>query len=439
MISLYVKRASLNPHGRAGNPTPDKGYAPISTDNCQQGVNYVAIYTGLLAGTRHPLVLFLVQNHQILAVTNTISIMRNFLHTYLPHARRLTMLATTASTRRMLLSSAVALCAALPLHAADTASTTTSGLDALTEQRQTLTAELEQYEQTLALLNPEGVPPEESTNPAVRKLALQAMLAKERLLAIAAEEVTLLQQEIQAGNTASKALADSAGIDDDEVLIAQARLAARTTIEGKPLRTLGTDYTRDKEAENVERLHELLQDYFAQVQNSANILPTEEEVAARQKSQRDIENLARIPYSADKVRLTGAEGSTALAHITRRLMNPAIPESRRDSAPICAIKTYLFDTLVASENRSLAPVGKNHYVARVRLQPGESTLNVMNERWEVSLPQQTMATDYLITYYKPPGRPAQLHLFTIEDLLALESPHIPAWLPKELNLQIDQG
>lgn len=363
--------------------------------------------------------------------------MRNFMHSIRQRAFRLFAIEGLPVRGRGLLLPTLVFCGALQATAADSESSVHVTLEVLAEQRQTLALELQQYEETLSLLNPVGAPPEESTNPAVRKLALQAMLTKERLLEIAAEEVTLLQQQIQRRARSSDNVAGSAGIDD-EVLIAGGEYAAIAR-EGKPLRTLGPDYTQDKEAENVERLHIMLEDYFAQVQNAANVLPTDEEVAAREKSQRDIENLARIPYSADKVRLTGPEGSTALAHITRRLMNPAIPESRRDSAPICTIKTYLFDTLVASENRSLQPVGKNHYVARIRLQPGESTLNIMNERWEVSLPQQTVAADYLITFYKPPGRDSQLHLVAIDDLLALESPHIPAWLPKELNLQTDRG
>ncbi|MFK7976860.1 MAG: hypothetical protein AB8C02_12035 [Halioglobus sp.] len=355
--------------------------------------------------------------------------MRNFLHT-LPPAGQLTQWAGTLSLILMLGLGTLS----LPIEAEESGVTT---LDVLTEQRQTLTLELEQYEETLALLNPGGELPATSKNPAVRKLAHQAMLTKERLLAIAAQEVTLLQQQIHGRSTAGTDVANTVGIDDDEVLIASERYAATASVEGKPLRTLGPDYTSDKDAENVERLHVLLEDYFAQVQASANVLPTDDEVLARERAKRDADALAKIPYSADKVHLSGQEGSTALAHITRRLMNPAIPESRRDTSPICAIKTYLFDTLVASENRSLQPVGKNHYVARLRLQPGETTLNIQKERWEVSIPQQTTAKDYLITFYKPPGRDAQMHLLAIEDLLALDSPHIPAWLPKELDIQIN--
>lgn len=362
--------------------------------------------------------------------------MRNFLQPLRQGLSRLAYQPGHRAFKCLLLTSM--LCLPTAIQAAEPNSAGMTRLDVLTEQRQILTLELEQYEETLALLHTNGKLPETSENAAVRKLAHQAMLAKERLLAIAAEEVTLLQQKIHDRAASSEAIANTVGIDDDEVLIASDQYAARSSVEGKPLRSIGPDYTQDEETENVERLHVLLEDYFAQVQVAANVLPTESEISAREQARLDADSLAKIPYSADKVHLSGIEGSTALAHITRRLMNPAIPESRRDSAPICAIKTYLFDTLVASENRSLAPVGKNHYVARLRLQPGESTLNIQNERWEVSLPEQTMAADYLITFYKPPGRTAQMHLFAIDDLLALESPHIPAWLPKELDIQINK-
>lgn len=310
-------------------------------------------------------------------------------------------------------------------------------IELLSEQRQSLTMELEQYERTLELLNPGGESPEESANPAVRGLAHQAMLVKEQLVAIAAEEVTLLQRQINGSAAASAEQFEET--PEDEVLVTAAADTPRTSYETKPLRSFSGDEIDDKEAGNVERLHELLEDYFAQLQHSANILPTDEEVAMREKSQRELETLAKIPYSADKVRLTGPEGSTALAQITRRLMNPAIPESRRDSVPIASIKTYLFDTLVASENRSLQPVGKNHFIARIKLQPGESTLSILADRWEVSLAQQATASDYLITFYKPPGRSAQLHIFAVEDLLAHDDAHIPQWLPEELKVQKNRG
>ena len=139
------------------------------------------------------------------------------------------------------------------------------------------------------------------------------------------------------------------------------------------------------------------------------------------------------------MRLTGREGSTALAQISQRLSNPNIPESRRDIAPICSIKTRLFGQLIFSENRSLRPVGKNHYLSRIRLQPGDTTLLVRNDRWLIRLPQDVNARDYLITLYAPPGADSELHVFPVEELLTYEDAHIPAWLPAELEIRQPAG
>ena len=176
-----------------------------------------------------------------------------------------------------------------------------------------------------------------------------------------------------------------------------------------------------------------------ELQEAARTLPSEEELAARAAAQLDAERLSRIPFSIDKVRLNGAEASTALSQITQRLSDPNIPESRRDIAPICGIRTQLFGTLIASERRSLKPVGKNHYIARVRLQPGDTTLRIRGNSWEVQLPKDVNAGDYLITLYAPPGTPPELHLFAVDDLLAEQDPHIPAWLPAEINLSPRAG
>jgi len=95
----------------------------------------------------------------------------------------------------------------------------------------------------------------------------------------------------------------------------------------------------------------------------------------------------------------------------------------------------LFGQLVGSESRSLTAVGKNHYVARVRLQPGNTTLIILDDRWEVRLPDHVNGRDFLITFYRPPVGEPELHAFAIDDLLALDRPHIPAWLPDELNIR----
>jgi hypothetical protein len=193
------------------------------------------------------------------------------------------------------------------------------------------------------------------------------------------------------------------------------------------------------EDENVARLLTLLSNHYTEQENSKRILPSEEELALRDAARLDADSLAKIPFSAEKVRLNGEEGNTALALMSQRLADITIPESRRDMALICSIKTRLYGSLIASENRSLKPVGKSHYVAKVRLQPGESTLRVAEHQWQVLLPQNISASDYLITMYLPPSATPEFHVISIPDLLAQTKPHIPAWLPPEINLKPTAG
>jgi len=308
-------------------------------------------------------------------------------------------------------------------------------LKALASERALLTAELQQYQKTLSILQTDGTPPEESGNAAVRTLAGEVVRLKERLVAIAEQEVTLLQKEISKSRSRETAVAAA---------VEAQRATARAAIESKPLRDIYEGYSREHEAADVERLHQLLENYHAEIQESSATLPTEDELAARELAARelairDAQTLSRIPFNADKVRLTGAEGSTALSEITRRLMDPRIPESRRDISYICAIRTRLFGNLVGSESRSLTPVGKNHYVARIRLQPGDTTLTVLDDRWELRLPQHTSGKDFLVTFYRPPVGEPELHVFAVDDLLAQERPYVPAWLPGELNIHQRPG
>lgn len=310
----------------------------------------------------------------------------------------------------------------------------TRKLQRLTDERLMLTAELDQFSKTLAILHTDGTPPEQSANPAVRTLAEKSVDLKQRLIAITEQEVTLLQQQIVAAKAKEGKKENTAGRAD---AVASAETKPANAMESKPLRSV--DYTAEYEAENVERLHGLLENYYSELQESANILPTPEELAARESAQHEAHALEKIPFSVDKVQLTGSEGSTALAEISERLMDPRVPESRRDVAPICIIKTRLFDTLVGSENRSLKPVGKNHFIARVRLQPGDTTLSIQSNQWEIRLPQHDAARDFLITLYRPLGGSPELHVFAVDDLLASTKPHIPAWLPNELKLKTKSG
>ena len=307
-----------------------------------------------------------------------------------------------------------------PAHSQTPAPNPEIELQALTQERGMLTAELDQYKATVRLIQTDGRPPEQSGNPAVRRLALEMVKIKERLIVVTERELTLLQEQI----TAARALA-----------AASPQYEVADGIESKPLRVTTPDYSMADEQEHVERLRTLLASYYAELQEAARTLPSEEELAARAAAQLEAEQLARIPFSADKVQLSGAEGSTALSQITRRLTDPDIPESRRDIAPICGIRTELFGALIASEQRSLRPVGKNNYVARIRLQPGDTTLRIQERSWKIHLPQHVNAGAYLITFYKPAGVDPELHVFSVDDLLAQKNAHVPAWLPPELNLR----
>lgn len=204
---------------------------------------------------------------------------------------------------------------------------------------------------------------------------------------------------------------------------------------GQPSAT-GAPLTIDEA--NVKRLQQLLKSYYTDMDKATQTGPSAEEIARRQMAERDAQRQAKIPYSIEKVRLDGTEGSTAMAHMSKRLLNPGIPESRRDTAPICIIKTRLFDTLIGSESRSLKPVGKNHYVATVNLQAGDSSLSIKSQSWEVQLPEHAEAREFIITFYRPPGGSPELHVFAIEDLLAIEDPHIPSWLPPEIQAKLRQ-
>lgn len=332
----------------------------------------------------------------------------------------------TASTARALERAAVLFLALLLIAAQARSQPRDSDLElqTLTSERNMLTAELDQYRSTVSLLQTDGTPAEQSANPAVRKLALEMVRIKERLIAVTERELTLLQRQI----LEARQLAETREQPGERAG------QARGGMESKPLRMDTRDHSLLSEEEHVERLRALLAGYYAQLEEAAFTLPSDTELAARAVAELDAKKLERIPFSADKIRLSGAEGSVALGRITRRLTDPDIPESRRDTAPICAIRTRLFGKLIASERRSLRPVGKSNYVARIRLQPGETTLRIKDERWQVHLPENASAGDFLITLYTPPDGLSELHLFAIEDLMAEEDPHIPAWLPLEVNL-----
>lgn len=290
-------------------------------------------------------------------------------------------------------------------------------LRALATERELITRELTQVQKTIALLQG-SVRPNGSGSTVVQQLSADAVELKQRLIELSQREIALL--EVGVLNIAAEAIA--------------AEPSDEAAIESKPIRTQTPDYSREAEAARVAQLHRLLRDYYVEEEESRQTLPTKEELAQREKSQRDAAQLSKIPFNANKVRLSGAEGSTALAQISERLSNPDIPESRRDTAPLCSIKTHLFGNLITSERRSLTQVGKHHYVTRIQLQPGDTTVRIQGFQWQVNLPEDINTIAYLITLYKPPGATPEFHIFSVDDLLAEEKPHIPAWLPEQLGL-----
>ncbi|MCB1689125.1 MAG: hypothetical protein KDI33_11580 [Halioglobus sp.] len=335
---------------------------------------------------------------------------------------------------RLVLFCALFLCGAAHAEQTETA----RKLQQLTDQRLMLTAELDQFRETLKLVHPEETPPEQSPNSAVRTLAIGAVEIKERLIAVTEQEIDLLQQQILASKSRIEAAKELDVIDDTDASAAAIAPPA-DPVDPQPDTAYPPGYPLAQEAESVDRLHKLLENYYLELEESSRILPTPEEIAQRELARRDAESLNRIPYSVDKVRLSGSEASTALAHISQRLVDPRIPESRRDIAPICNIKTRLLNTLISVENRSLKPVGKNHFIGRVSLQPGETTISVMADKWAVQLPEHAGVQDFIITLYRPVDGTPELHVFAVADLLAEGNPHIPAWLPDELDIKTQAG
>lgn len=294
------------------------------------------------------------------------------------------------------------------------ASTQEASLRALALERDLVAAELEQLQQTVDLLSQQ----QGDSSAAVQRLAADIQELKQQLIEVSRREIALLQTDLEQARH----------------LEAAARLPQQPRVmESKPL-PAGTNHGLEDEERQVTRLHQLFQQHRDEEAAARETAPTADELSLREAAGRDAQRLARIPFSPGKVRLSGAEGSAALAQISGRLMDPGLPESRRDSAPIASVKTYLFGALIESENRSLQPVGKYHYLARLRLQPGDTTIRMQGERWEIRLPEDIHTTDYLLTLYQPPGQPSELHIFSIEDLLAVEDVHLPGWLPPELGI-----
>ncbi len=294
-----------------------------------------------------------------------------------------------------------------------------ANLQTLALERDLIEAELTQLEKTVALLQGSTRSGQGESSAAVKRLNGDILELKQQLLNVSQQEVALLSSDLSA--------------------LEAAELAPQVTqriqaIESKPL-PAGPSYSAELEQAQVAKLHQLLRQYKVDEEAAKQTEPTADELAQRAAASRDADRLSRIPFNAGKVRLSGAEGSTALAQISERLSDTSIPESRRDTAPLASIKTYLFGSLIFSERRSLKPVGKHHYMTKVHLQPGDTTVRLQGFRWEISLPEDVHTSEYLVTLYKPPGHSPELHIFSVDELLGASDAHIPAWLPQEFGIR----
>ena len=294
-------------------------------------------------------------------------------------------------------------------------------LDALRREMAALERDISQYRITLEQLAPDAADGAAVSNPAIAKL-------QEEYDRLNEERARLRQQEM--------ALLQSDDTDDKEAALERAE---DLTPESKPIRHHTTYYTAQEEERSVERLLVLLDRHNRDEQKSMEPEPDPALAALEAAVERDAKALSRIPFSADKVRLSGAEGNIALAQISERLANPDVPASRHDFALICNLQTRLDGQLTSTSTRSLQPVGKNHYLARITLPPGETSFTVRDHKWHVRLPRDIGNTEFLVTLYAPASIPPELHVIPLDEIVAQKTIAFPSWFPPELGLTPDAG
>lgn len=285
-------------------------------------------------------------------------------------------------------------------------------LAALTRKRESLGFELGQYQRTIEVLRaaPADSANEEAT---ITRLTAAVVDIKRRLIDITSAEVELLERQIAR-------TADATDGPDPEDAAAGVGPAAGRTLE--------------QDRERVGRLLDLIASYYADLEELNRTLPDKAQLELRRRALASLDSALGSQALVAAVMLDGARGSEALAQITRRLNDPELAESRRAGTPICGVRTHMYGTLIASENHGLIPVGKRHYVDRLRLQPGDTTLRVNQRSWAASRPADSNPADFLLTLYLPLTGEPELHLIDIAALLDTPRAHIPEWLPTDLGL-----
>ena len=109
-----------------------------------------------------------------------------------------------------------------------------------------------------------------------------------------------------------------------------ALVISQTLVSSQALGQADRD-TPEQEAENVARLHRMLEGYYSNQQEPGATKPA---AAESEPAPAAADNPESQPISSDYVLLDGSRGSDALAEITQRLADTAIAESVRDTALI---------------------------------------------------------------------------------------------------------
>jgi hypothetical protein len=137
------------------------------------------------------------------------------------------------------------------------------------------------------------------------------------------------------------------------------------------------------------------------------------------------------PFGPQKVLLRAADMQIAVDEIERRLNDARIDERRSDAPLICALQTRLGGSLVASTPYSMTHIGKHHFLTRIALAAGVSTLSAADQRWRIELPTDSGGSSFLLTLYAPPVGVWELHALPLAALEA-ERDSYPAWLTARL-------
>ena len=89
------------------------------------------------------------------------------------------------------------------------------------------------------------------------------------------------------------------------------------------------------EEDRVARLLALISQYYIDLERALRAMPSEEEMARREAEAQDAASLAKIPFSADKVRMDGAPVMLQVPWGVSFPMLPGVPLPARITVEVC--------------------------------------------------------------------------------------------------------